>query len=74
MDDPKAIVLREVLIDQLLEIWKNENFVLGVMNFLENDEEVQHILDFIEKEEYASPSDITVEALYIAREREETLK
>lgn len=58
-----------ILIKKLKSIWKDREFILGVICTLADDAEVQKMLDYIEAGEYEDPSDITVEALFIAKER-----
>ena len=57
------------LTKELIAVWKDKEFVLGVICTLENDDEVQAMIDFIRADEWESPSDITAEALFIAHGR-----
>lgn len=59
----------ELLVRKLIHIWKDEEFVLGIICTLENDEEVQMMIDYIEKDGEKTPSDLTTKALLIAQSR-----
>lgn len=41
----------ELLVRKLIRIWKDEEFILGIICTLENDEEVQIMLDYIDSED-----------------------
>ena len=60
---------RKELIRQVLDIWKDKEFVLGVVSPLESDDEIQQMLDFISSGEWSDPSDLTVKALWIDHDR-----
>lgn len=57
------------LTKELISIWKDKEFVLGIICTLKSDAEVQNILDYIRAKEWETPSDITAEALIIASKR-----
>lgn len=59
----------ELLVRKLIRIWKDEEFILGIICTLENDEEVQIMLDYIDSEDEKTPSDLTTKALLIAHDR-----
>ncbi len=46
------------LIDRLIEIYDDKDFILGVLSCAETDDDFRKVLDFIENESQ-SPSDIT---------------
>lgn len=60
---------RKLLIDKLFSIWNNKNFVIGVICNLKSDDEVQHIIRFIQNNKGASTDDILLESLRIDSER-----
>ena len=66
--------VEKTLKDRLFQIWKNPEFVGGVLICLQTDEERQHILDAIEAGELPEPGDITLFALNIHLDREERLE
>ena len=55
--------------DALYSIWDDRGFVLGIGSTLKGDDEVQIMLAFLESGEWERPSDLTVKALFIARDR-----
>ena len=57
------------LTKELISVWKDKEFVLGVICTLKGDDEVQTMLDYIRADEWETPSDITAEALFIASNR-----
>ena len=59
----------EILVRKLISVWKDKEFVLGIICTLENDEEVQEMIDYIDSDEEKTPSDLTAKALYIANDR-----
>ncbi|MFR7417986.1 hypothetical protein [uncultured Megasphaera sp.] len=66
--------VEKTLKDRLFQIWKNPEFVGGVLICLQTDEERQDILDAIEAGELPEPGDITLFALNIHLDREERLE
>lgn len=57
------------LVQELFAVWKDKEFVLGVICTLKGDGEVQTMLDYIKAGNWSLPSDITTEALFIANNR-----
>lgn len=53
------------LIGMLRDIWDDKEFVLGVMNDLETDEERQAVIDYIKDNEEATTEDIVLLSLNI---------
>ena len=60
---------QELLVRKLKTIWKDKEFILGIICTLQDDDEVQMIMDFIDENESCTPSDITTQALLIANYR-----
>lgn len=67
--DPVGV--EKTLKDRLFQIWKNPEFVGGVLICLRTDEERQAVLDAIEAGDLPEPGDITLFALNIHLDREE---
>lgn len=59
----------KVLVSELIAVWKDKDFVLGIICTLKGDDEVQAMIDYIRAGDFDSPSDITTEALFIANKR-----
>ncbi len=59
----------KILVRELIAVWKDIEFVLGVICTLRGDDEVQAMIDYIRDGDFDSPSDITTEALFLANQR-----
>ncbi|MGD6877844.1 hypothetical protein [Bacillus infantis] len=59
----------EVLAKKLISVWKDKEFVLGIICTLKNDEEVQMMIDYIDSDGEKTPSELTTKALFIAKDR-----
>lgn len=57
----------EILVRKLISVWKDEEFVLGIICTLKNDEEVQEMIEYIDSDEEKTPSDITTKALFVSQ-------
>ena len=57
------------LVDKLLTIWNDEEFVAGILAYLEDDAERQMVLDYIAENENASTEDLVLLSLYIDQQR-----
>lgn len=60
---------QQLLTRKLIEVWKDKDFVKGIVFTLKGEDEVLEMLDFVESKNYERPSDITAKALYIAEAR-----
>lgn len=59
----------EILVKKLISVWKDKEFVSGIIFTLENDQEVQEMIDFFDTGRKKTPSELTTKALLIANER-----
>ncbi len=59
------------LVQKLLSIWNNADFVAGIIFTLKGDEEIQKMIDYITYDNWQTPSDVTAEAIFIAQDRVE---
>lgn len=59
----------EILVKKLISVWKDKEFVSGIIFTLKNDKEVQEMIDFFDTEGKKTPSELTTKALLIANER-----
>lgn len=57
----------EILVRKLISVWKDEEFILGIICTLKNDEEVQEMIEYIDSDGEKTPSDITTKALFISQ-------
>ena len=64
--------VEKTLEDRLFQIWKNPEFVGGVLICLQTDEERQSLIDAVVAEKIKNPSDILLFAYDIHKEREAT--
>lgn len=60
---------KEILIKKLYSIWDNRDFVLGVISPLDEEFEMKQVLDYIEANEDATPSELLLVALSIDKDR-----
>ena len=60
---------KERLIDRLIEIWPNKDFVKGVLVNIENEDEVNEMLEFIKTKKYEDTSEILLYSLKIEYSR-----
>ena len=67
--DLKLTKTEERLVDKLLAIWNDAEFVAGVLAYLESDVERQTMLDYIAKTDNATPDDLALLALFIDKQR-----
>lgn len=59
----------EQLVDELLAIWNDAEFVTGILAYLEEDEERQIMLDYIDKNEDVSTEELVLLSLFIDKQR-----
>lgn len=59
----------ERLVDKLLAIWNDTEFVVGILAYLEDDEERQMMLDYIAENEKVSTEDLVLLSLFIDKQR-----
>ncbi|MGN0165365.1 MAG: hypothetical protein ACI39R_04220 [Lachnospiraceae bacterium] len=57
------------MVDKLLHVWNDVEFVLGVISYLKNDDERQAIIDYINTGEDVTAENITLLSLHVANER-----
>ena len=57
------------LVEKLRSLRNDKEYVLGVITNLEDDDERQFMLDYIDKNEDASPDDVLLLSLHIESER-----
>ena len=67
--DLKLTKTEERLVDKLLAIWNDAEFVAGVLAYLESDVERQTMLDYIAKTDNVTPDDLALLALFIDKQR-----
>lgn len=67
--DLKLTKTEERLVDKLLEIWNDAEFVAGILAYLESDAERQTMLDYIAENEKATTEDLVLLSLFIDRQR-----
>ena len=65
----KLTKTEEQLIDKLLAIWNDTEFVVGILAYLENDEERQMMLDYIAENEKVSTEELVLLSLSIDKQR-----
>mgnify|MGYP000931016092 CR=1 FL=1 len=65
LDNINLTQKQEKLRDRLLSIWKDEEFVLGVLVYTDTDEKVDYMFQFIDNKKNITPSEITLESLYL---------
>lgn len=53
----------------LIDIWDDVDFIAGVLNSLESDEECEDVIEYIENNKAVSPSQITLLAIDIDHSR-----
>jgi hypothetical protein len=58
--------LDEKLLSLLLKSWKDEEYIVGVFQDLETDENKRELIDFIEEENVIDSDDIILAAMDIA--------
>lgn len=54
----------------LLSIWDDNDFIIGVLNALEDDDECKEVIEFIESKEKVTASEITLLSLDISQSRD----
>ena len=67
--DLKLTKTEERLVDKLLAIWNDAEFVAGILAYLESDAERQAMLDYIAETDNAAPDDLALLALFIDKQR-----
>ncbi len=54
----KLTELEKELVEKLRIIWNDKEFIIGVLTFLDSDEERKYVLDFIQSKEDVTSDDI----------------
>ena len=54
----KLTEVEKELVEKLRIIWNDKEFVIGVLSFLESDEERKHVLDFIQNKNDVTSDDV----------------
>lgn len=62
---------RKALANELAAVWKDRDFILGILCFLDNDEEVNQMRNFVLSKEWNEPYELTVKALMIDHNRKQ---
>ena len=65
----KLTKTEEQLVDKLLAIWNDTEFVVGILAYLESDEERQMMLDYIAENEKVSTEELVLLSLSIDKQR-----
>jgi hypothetical protein len=62
------------LVELLSEIWNNNDFIIGVLNSLENDDERKEVIEFIESNETVTTEQIDLLSLEISGSRTDIIR
>lgn len=62
------------LVELLSEIWNNNEFIIGVLNSLENDDERKEVIEFIESNEDVTTEQIDLLSLEISSSRTDVIR
>lgn len=62
------------LVELLSEIWNNNEFIIGVLNSLENDDERKEVIEFIESNEEVTTEQIDLLSLEINSSRTDVIR
>lgn len=65
----KLTKTEELLVDKLLAIWNDAEFVAGILAYLESDAERQTMLGYIAENDNVAPDDLALLALFIDKQR-----
>lgn len=61
------------LLNLLRDVWDSNEFIIGVLNALKDDDERQEVIEFIESNENATTEEIDLLALDINQAREDNI-
>ena len=70
MKSNKLTPIEEKLVRKLLGIWKDKEFVLGIISYLSTDTERQAIIDVIDKSKNIKPEQLTALAINISKDKD----
>ena len=66
MKSNKLTAIEETLVRKLFSVWKDKEFVLGIICNLSNDEERQMVIDAIDNNKNIRPEQLTALAINIS--------